>query len=226
MSRVIEFGDFVREASEWIAARIVAKQADGRSAFRLSLCGGSTPRPVYAALAARSDIDWERVLLTFGDERCVPPDHADSNYRMVKESLLDPAGVPRGSVMRMAGELRPEEAAQRYDDQLHKLAKLAGEVVFSHDLVLLGMGDDGHTASLFPGTEALSETERWAVANHVPKFDSWRLTLTYPVINAARAVAFLVTGEKKRPVIDEVLTGGSPHPAERVAAAEVTWLLG
>lgn len=226
MSDVIQLEDFVAEASEWIASRIVAKQADGFSAFRLSLCGGSTPKPIYAALAARDDIDWERVLLTFGDERCVPRDHADSNYRMVKESLLDPAGVPPGSVMRMAGEMEPAEAAQRYDGQLHKLAQLAGELVFAHDLVLLGMGDDGHSASLFPETEALTETERWAVANYVPKFDSWRLTLTYPVINAARAVAFLVSGEKKRPVIDEVLAGGSPHPAEQVKAAEVIWLLG
>lgn len=226
MSDVIQLEDFVEEAAEWIASRIVAKQADGFSAFRLSLCGGSTPKPIYAALAARDDIDWERVLLTFGDERCVPKDHADSNYRMVKESLLDPAGVPPGSVMRMTGEMEPAEAAERYDGQLHKLAQLAGEPVFAHDLVLLGMGDDGHTASLFPETEALTETERWAVATYVPKLDSWRLTLTYPVINAARAVAFLVSGEKKRPVIDEVLAGGSPHPAEQVKAAEVTWLVG
>lgn len=226
MAEVIELDDFVAEATEWIASRIEAKQADGLSAFRLSLCGGSTPREIYAALAARKGIDWARVLLSFGDERCVPADHADSNYRMVKEALLDPAGVPGGSVMRMAGEMAPEEAAQRYDGQLTKLAALAGEPIFVHDLVLLGMGDDGHTASLFPGTTALEETERSAVANYVPKFDSWRLTLTYPVINAAREVAFLVKGEQKRPVVDEVLAGGSPHPAERVAAAKLSWLLG
>ena len=226
MSQVIETENFVVEATEWIASRIVAKQADGISAFRLSLCGGSTPKPVYATLAERDDIDWERVLLTFGDERCVPPDHADSNYRMVKESLLDPGGVPRASVMRMAGEMEPEEAAVRYDGQLKKLAQLAGEERFVHDLVLLGMGDDGHTASLFPGTAALEETERSAVANYVPKFDSWRLTLTYPLINAAREVVFLVSGAGKRPVVEEVLAGGSPHPAEAVNAETVTWLLG
>lgn len=226
MAEVIESKDFVAEATEWIASRIGAKQADGRSAFRLSLCGGSTPRSIYAALASRDDIDWERVLLTFGDERCVPPDHADSNFRMVKESLLDPADVPRGSVMRMTGEMPPEEAAARYDGQLKKLAQLAGETRFQHDLVLLGMGDDGHTASLFPGTAALEESERDAVANYVPKFDTWRLTLTFPVINAAREVAFLVSGDSKRPVVDEVLAGGSSHPAERVKAASVTWLLG
>lgn len=226
MTEVIELKDFVAEATEWIASRIVAKQSDGRSGFRLSLCGGSTPKSIYAALAERDDIDWERVLLTFGDERCVPPDHADSNYRMVRESLLDPAKVPRGSVMRMAGEMAPEEAASRYDGQLKKLALLAGEERFQHDLVLLGMGDDGHTASLFPGTTALEETERNAVANYVPKFDAWRLTLTFPVLNAAREVAFLVSGDSKRPVVEEVLAGGSPHPAERVKGASVTWLLG
>jgi 6-phosphogluconolactonase len=227
MDHLIELTDFAAEAADWIAARIVARQADGRSAFRLSLCGGSTPRPVYAALAARGDIDWERVLLTFGDERCVAPDHADSNHRMVRESLLDPAGVPRGSVMRMAGEMSdPVEAAARYDGQLKKLAKLAGEPVFLHDLILLGMGEDGHTASLFPETAALEETEQWAVANWVPKFESWRLTLTFPVINAAKEVAFLVTGEKKRPLVAAVRAGGSGYPAERVRAARVTWLLG
>lgn len=226
MAEVVELKDFVAEATEWIASRIVAKQADGTSVFRLSLCGGSTPKSIYAALAERSDIDWDRVLLTFGDERCVPPDHADSNYRMVKESLLDPGQVPASSAMRMAGEMEPEEAAARYDGQLKKLAQLAGEERFVHDLVLLGMGDDGHTASLFPETKALDESERNAVANFVPKFDTWRLTLTYPVINAAKEVAFLVNGEKKRPVVDEVLAGGSPHPAEQVKAASVTWLLG
>ena len=226
MTEVKEFDDFVAEATDWIATRIEVKQADGLGVFRLSLCGGSTPKGIYAALAAREGIDWSRVLLSFGDERCVPADHADSNYRMVKEALLDPAEVPGGSVMRMAGELPPEEAAQRYDGQLAKLAGLAGEAIFVHDLVLLGMGDDGHTASLFPGTTALEETERSAVANYVPKFDSWRLTLTYPVINAARQVAFLVKGELKRPVVDEVLAGGSPHPAEGVRAAKVSWLIG
>jgi len=145
---------------------------------------------------------------------------------MVKETLLDPARVPRGSVMRMAGEMNPTEAAQRYEGQLRKLAQLAGEPVFIHDLILLGMGEDGHTASLFPETTAVEESERWAVANYVPKFDSWRLTLTYPVINAAKEVAFLVTGEKKRLIVREVMAGGSPYPAEGVKAAQVTWLLG
>lgn len=222
----IETSDFVGEAVAFIASRIVAKQADGRSAFRLSLCGGSTPRAIYAALAQRGDIDWERVLLTFGDERCVPPDDPESNYRMVKESLLEPAGVPRGSVMRMAGEMAPAEAADRYEGQLRKLAQLAGEPVFRHDLVLLGMGEDGHTASLFPGTEALGETERWAVANFVPQADRWRLTLTYPILNAAKEVVFLVKGSAKRPIVEAVRAGGSPYPAEGIKAASVTWLLG
>lgn len=226
MADVIETTDFVSEAVAFIASRIVAKQAERFAVFRLSLCGGSTPRAIYSALAERIDIDWERVLLSFGDERCVPQDHADSNYRMVKEALLDPAGVPRGSVMRMAGEMDPTEAAQRYDGQLRKLAQLAGEPVFVHDLILLGMGEDGHTASLFPETAALAETERWAVANEVPKFDSWRLTLTYPIINAAKEVVFLVTGENKRPLVEAILAGGSPYPAEGVKAAKVSWLLG
>lgn len=226
MVKVVETADFVGEAVAFVASRIVAKQADGRSAFRLGLCGGSTPRAVYAGLAERDDIDWERVLLTFGDERCVPPDDPESNYRMVREALLDPAGVPRGSVMRMAGEMAPAEAAERYEGQLRMLARLAGETVFRHDLVLLGMGEDGHTASLFPGTEALGETERWAVANWVPSLERWRLTLTYPVLNAAAEAAFLVTGAAKRPVVEAVIAGRGTAPAGGVRAGEVTWLLG
>lgn len=225
MAARIETSNFVEEAAEWIASRILARQADG-GVFRMSLCGGSTPRPVYAALAARGDIDWERVLLTFGDERCVPPDHADSNHRMASESLLIPASVPASSVMRMAGEMEPAEAADRYDGQLRKLALLAGEPVFRHDLILLGMGEDGHTASLFPGTAALGERERWAMANFVPKFDAWRLTLTYPILNAAREAVFLVTGTAKRPVVDQAIAGVGGHPAGRIGAESVTWLLG
>lgn len=217
--------DFVAEATDWIAGRIVAAQEDG-GIFRLSLCGGSTPRPVYAALAAREDIDWARVLLTFGDERAVGPEDDQSNYRMVRESLLDPAEVPAANVVRICGELDPAEAAERCEGQLRKLAQLAGEDRFVHDLVLLGMGDDGHTASLFPGTAALEEEERWVVENFVPKFDSSRITFTYPLIAAAKEAAFLVNGANKHEVAKAVLDGDTQYPSARIQAGQIRWFIG
>ncbi len=124
------------------------------------------------------DLPWERILITFGDERCVPPDDEQSNYRMARESLFIPAAVPEHSIARMRGEIDPELAAQEYQDELDLLATQQGEMIYRHDLILLGLGDDGHTASLFPGTAALDEKTRRVVANFVPKLNAWRLTFT------------------------------------------------
>lgn len=222
---VIRTDDFFASATEWIAERIVDAQKDG-GIFRLSLCGGSTPAPVYSALAARDDIDWNRVLLTFGDERTVCPEDEQSNYRMVKQSLIDPAGVPGSNVIRICGELDPAEAAERCEAQLRKLAKLAGEDCFVHDLILLGMGDDGHTASLFPETAALSESDRWVVENFVPKFDTHRITFTYPLIAAAKEVLFLVNGAAKHPMAERVLGGDPELPASAIEGGQVFWFIG
>jgi 6-phosphogluconolactonase len=224
-AEVIRTANFFEDATEWIAGRIVEAQKGG-GIFRLSLCGGSTPSPVYAALATREDIDWERVLLTFGDERTVPPEDEQSNYRMVRESLIDPAGIPKANVVRMCGELEPAEAAERCEGQLRKLAQIAGEEVFRHDLVLLGMGDDGHTASLFPETEALAEKDRWVVENFVPKFDTWRITFTYPLIAAAKEVLFLVNGASKHAMAENVLGGDPAFPASAIEAGQVWWMIG
>jgi len=224
-AEVIRTENFVAETTDWIAGRIVSAQENG-GIFRLSLCGGSTPAPIYAALAKRSDIVWERVLLSFGDERCVEADDEQSNYRMVKESLIDPTGMTFANVMRMTGEMKPDEAAARYEGQFKRLAKLAGEEIFVHDLILLGMGDDGHTASLFPGTEALNETDSWVVANYVPKFDTHRITITYPLIAAAREVAFLVNGKAKHAMAEDVLAGKPEFPASQIEAEKVFWFIG
>jgi 6-phosphogluconolactonase len=231
MPENIHTSDFLTEATDWIAERIVAVQR-GRGAegqpFLLSLCGGGTPKPIYAALARRGDIDWSRVVITFGDERCVGPEHADSNYRMAKEALLDPAGIPMANVRGIDGDIEPGEAARVYDSALRVLARERGEEILSHDLLLLGMGDDGHTASLFPGTIALHEEQRWAVENYVEKLGANRLTITYPIINAASEVAFLVTGDAKRAVVERVQSGESDDPAAGVAptSGKLTWLLG
>ena len=174
------------------------------------------------------DLDWSRVRLTFGDERSVPPDHADSNFRMVREALLDRVAIPPENVLRIEAEAGAGLAAERCETVLRAWAAEDGTEVFKHDLLLLGMGDDGHTASLFPGTSALAETRRWVVANYVPVLETERITLTYPVINAARAVCFLVTGEEKKgTVVGRILAGGTEDPAARVQPdGELIWLLG
>ena len=227
MAEVIHSRNFVDDAVERIAARI-QKVHEGDRRFRFSLCGGGTPRPIYEALAGRRDIDWQRVLVTFGDERCVGPKDEASNYRMAREALLKPARVPEDNVVRIEGEREPDDAARVCELRLRDLAKCTGDQVFEHDLVLLGMGDDGHTASLFPGTDALQEGERWVVANYVPKFESSRVTFTYPLIHAAEEVLFLVTGDAKLPVVGEALVGIGGHPAGEVKpdSGKVTWLLG
>src|SRR5207248_4371177 len=132
---------------------------------RIALSGGNTPRPVYSEWARiGKDLPWERMLITFGDERCVPPDDQQSNYRMARECLLGSAKIPERSVLRMRGEIDPESAAQEYERQLDAFAAARGEKLYQHDLILLGMGDDGHTASLFPGTAALEARDRQVVA--------------------------------------------------------------
>jgi len=189
--------------------------------FLVVLAGGSTPRALYRRLTEppyRESVPWNRTYFAFGDERCVPPDHEESNYRMARETLLSPLEIPDHRVLRMKGEQVPKEAAQRYEVRLGDLfLNRAGR---RFDLVLLGIGADGHTASLFPGTAALDEQERWAVANEVPQLGAWRLTLTFNALNSARRVIFLATGEEKARVIAEAFGGlehPAPHPCERVA---------
>lgn len=193
---VIRTKNFAADAAGFILDQ--AHQALGeRNEFRIALSGGNTPIPIYTQLAAIGhDLPWELTRITFGDERCVPPDDRQSNFRMARETLLAPAKVPEKSILRMRGEIDPQIAAQEYQDQLDLLATQRGEPIYRHDVILLGLGDDGHTASLFPGTVALDETTRRVVANFVPKLNAWRLTFTLPLINRARRVCFLVGAAK------------------------------
>ena len=222
---IIRTRNFARDAAGFILKE--ARSAlGGRDEFRIALSGGNTPRPVYQELArSEHELPWERVFVTFGDERCVAPDDPQSNYRMARESLLSPAAVPDLSVARLRGEIDPEVAAREYEDQLDVLAAQKGEMIYRHDLILLGLGDDGHTASLFPGTAALDETERKVVANFVAKVDAWRLTFTLPLINSARRICFLVNGHKRPELIERVLAGDAELPASRVTG-NVTWIIG
>jgi 6-phosphogluconolactonase len=181
------------------------------------LAGGSTPKATYGILARdyAERIDWSRVHVFFGDERNVPPDHEDANYRMAREALLD--HVPIGGVHRMRGELPPDEAAAAHEVELREF--FGAEKLPRFDLILLGIGGDGHTASLFPETPALEVHDRWVVANPVPKLDTTRITLTVPVINAARSVVFLAAGEDKAEALKEILEGDADpreYPAKLV----------
>jgi len=226
--QVIRTKDFVTDAADFILGE--AQQALGeRNEFRIALSGGNTPRPVYARLAAIGrGLPWDLIRITFGDERCVPPDDPESNFRMAWETLLAPAAVPEKSILRLRGEIDPQIAAQEYEDHLHVIATERGEPIYRHDLILLGLGDDGHTASLFPGTAALDEMTRRVMANFVRKFNAWRLTFTFPLLNAARRILFLVGAKKNPALIEHVLQGDSQYPAARVnpSAGEVMWMIG
>ena len=224
---VVRSQNFVHDAAEFILQHARAALAE-RDQFRIALSGGNTPRPAYTEFARIArDLPWDRVHFTFGDERCVPPDDPQSNFRMARESLFVLAAVPRKSIARMRGEIDPQLAAQEYQDALDLLATQRGEMIYRHDLILLGVGDDGHTASLFPGTPALDEMVRRVVANFVPKFGAWRITFTYPLINQARHICFLANANKNPSLLEHVLQGDQQFPAARVAPVngDLTWIL-
>jgi 6-phosphogluconolactonase len=217
---------FVALAKEAVAAR-------GR--FTVAFSGGSTPRALFQLLAKdpfRAQVPWDRLEIFWGDERSVPPTHQDSNYRMAKEALLDHVPVPGDRVHRIQAE-RPDVAAAAadYEAELARvLGGTPGGAPPALDLILLGMGPDGHTASLFPGTTALGEQKRWVVANWVQKFNTNRVTLTYPILNRGAQVLFLATGADKTDVLREVLEGPDdrqrlPSQGIRPTAGGLTWLV-
>ena len=168
-----------------------------RDRFTVALAGGSTPRAAYTVLADEDKhafLPWEKIHIFFGDERDVPPEHRDSNYRMVREALLSRVPVPAENVHRIRGELSAQAAADQYEGELRRNFRLRPDQLPRFDLVMLGLGDDGHTASLFPASPALSEASHLVVANWVEKLQQYRVTLTFPVLNNARKVIFLVAG--------------------------------
>jgi len=229
MSReVVRTANLTADAAAFILEQARAALAE-RGEFRIALAGGNTPRPIYTEFGRIArDLPWERVRFTFGDERCVPPDDPESNYRMARETLFAPFGIPEKSILRMRGEIEPALAAQEYEDALALFATQHGETIYRHDLLLLGMGDDGHTASLFPGTAALGEQVRRVAANYVPKLDAWRLTMTLPLLNQSRQVLFLVGGQKNPELLERVLAGASEYPASQVDPpnGQLIWMIG
>ncbi|MDQ1591428.1 MAG: 6-phosphogluconolactonase [Pyrinomonadaceae bacterium] len=194
-------------------AELAREGVETNGRFSVALAGGSTPKRVYELLAGEefgARLDWSGVHIFFGDERCVPPDHADSNYRMANEALLSRVALPEQNVHRMRGEGDAVANARLYEDELRGYF---GDTTAwpEFDLIMLGMGDDGHTASLFPGTHALGVRTAWVTANWVEKFDTYRVTLTAPAINHARHVMFIVTGAGKAERLEEVIHG-APEP--------------
>ncbi|HEX7539062.1 MAG TPA: 6-phosphogluconolactonase [Syntrophales bacterium] len=224
--------DMTRAAANLFAARAAeAVSAQGR--FTAALSGGKTPVALYDLLAKdpfASQIPWARVHLFWGDERCVPPDHGDSNYRLVRERLINHVPIPPANVHRMPGEMDPVEAAARYEEQLREFFAPHGGGFPVFDLILLGLGEDGHTASLFPGTRALRESARWVLGHYVGPRKGWRITLTPPTINAARLVVFIAAGTEKALVLRDILEGPFrpdtlPAQMVRPAGGDLKWML-
>jgi len=206
-------------ASARLFANKVEQAVASRGIARIAISGGSTPNATFKLLSDPSQpflatVPWDKLQLFWVDERCVPPDNPESNYGVCRELLLTKVPIPETNVFRMEGELDPEEAASRYESTLRNVMKLEGAESPAFDLVVLGMGPDGHTASLFPHTAALEEMNRLAVANHVQNKDAWRVTLTWPVINHAASVFFLIAGADKAQILHEVLLG--PRDPERL----------
>ena len=204
------------QAKAQFVATLAKECSTSHGRFTIALSGGSTPRRLYEILASppySKEMAWDRWQVFWSDERCVPPGHEDSNYRMAREELLDHVAIPVENVHRMRGEDDPHEAGQAYEAVVREVFQSPAP---SFDLILLGIGDDGHTASLFPGTLALGEQDRLVVDNWAPELQVHRITFTLPLINAAKVVAFLDTDETKAGVLRQVL---EPAPGEDMPPA-------
>ncbi|HSG81591.1 MAG TPA: 6-phosphogluconolactonase [Gemmatimonadota bacterium] len=229
--RVFQDPDAVARAAANEFARLAAARAEAAGTFNVALSGGSTPRRLFTLLAGEpyaGQVPWTHVQFFWGDERTVPPGHPDSNYGMAREALLSRVPSPAANVHRIQGELDPDEAARAYESEIRHCFQLGAEQLPRFDLALLGMGADGHTASLFPGSPALREQRRLVVAPWVEKLETRRVTLTCPVFNNAAFILFLVTGADKAETLRAVLEGpGDRYPAQliRPAQGELYWYI-
>jgi 6-phosphogluconolactonase len=234
MDKVKTFPDIYklsRAAAEFFVSQSqFAIRDNGR--FTVALSGGSTPETFYALLATEAynvRVEWDKVFIFWGDERCVPPDHTDSNFRMACYALLDQVPIPAENIFRVRGEDKPNKAASEYDGLIRDFFG-ADDLPPRFDLVLLGLGADGHTASLFPNADALHVTDAWAVPTFIDEQRIWRITLTLPAINAAQFVMFLVNGSSKAEIVEQILgdtSQGDALPAQRIAPdnGDLIWLL-
>jgi 6-phosphogluconolactonase len=228
---VTENADVLTEEAANLFVESAQLAVSAHDMFCVALSGGSTPRPLYEKLALppyRDQIDWHRMQVFFSDERFVPPDSPESNFHMANQALLSKVDIPERFIHQVATvDVSPAESAELYEEGIRRVLEVGLAEIPRFDLILLGLGPDGHTASLFPGSEALDVTDRIVAANFVAKLDAWRITFTYPLINAARRVVFLVQGEDKAEVVARVWSGDTDLPAARVkpATGELLWLL-
>lgn len=227
---VLPTAEAMASAAAGFVAALAAEACRTRGRFAVALSGGATPGPLYEKLASpphAGPLAWEGWQVYWSDERCVPPDDPGSNYGLARRTLLDRVRIPQGNVHRIRGEETPETAAAEYEQEVRGVSP---DAVPGFDLILLGLGDDGHTASLFPGSDALLEKYRLVVANRIPGEDERRITFTLPLINAARVVAFLADGEAKAAAVQQVLQpapGAAPLPAAgvRPRSGSLHWFL-
>jgi 6-phosphogluconolactonase len=218
---------FEAAAAEFAAQVSAAVRANGK--FTVALSGGSTPRTLYSLLATKPAIPWEKICFFWGDERHVAPDQPESNYRMANEALLSKVQARAENIFRIHSEQKDAAgAALQYEQTLKDFFHLSPGQFPRFDLIFLGVGPDGHTASLFPGTSALTESQRLVVANWVPKFNTDRITFTFPVLNAAACVIFVMSGADKAPILHEVLENpGANLPSQKVQPANgrLVWMV-
>lgn len=235
---VLPTADTLAAAAARLFSDAASQAIRSRGEFVVALAGGSTPRSMYTRLAAQplaSSLNWSRIQVLWADERCVPPDHAASNYRMACETLLHHVPIPATNVHRIRGEDDPAAAATAYELTLRRVLRTpTGSPCVTPgnriDLVLLGVGDDGHTASLFPGMATADDSSRWVMPTYVPAASMWRVTLTPAIINAAAKVVFLASGGSKAAIVQRVLEGPRrPHelPAQLIVPTNgrLLWLV-
>lgn len=230
---VYEDRDLYRHAAEMFV-NIANKAVNETGFFRVALSGGSTPGTLYSLLGeSYADvIRWDRTHIFFGDERCVPPDHPGSNYRMAERLMLSKISIPPANVHRLKGEIEPRKAAEEYTSEIRQVFGIEPGTLPQFDLILLGIGEDGHTASIFPGTDVVGETspERLIAAVYVRQLSAYRLTMTPPVLLHAQKVVFLAVGSAKAEAVHQSLEGPyipNHYPAQllRMAEDRVTWLI-
>jgi 6-phosphogluconolactonase len=210
MIRILKNLDQVSATAAEEIIQIAKNAIEKRGVFRIALSGGSTPKTLYTELSSddfKKQMPWKSTHFFWSDERTVPPDHPDSNYRMAQEAMFKHVDVSESQIHRIHAEVEdPNRAAEEYEKEIRQHFNVVSDVP-QFDLILLGMGPDGHTASLFPGTEALNEQTRLVVSNWVSKFNTYRITFTVPLINHAASVIFMVCGDDKAATLKAVLEG-------------------
>ncbi len=208
--------------------RFLGDAVSHRGRATLCLSGGSTPKAVYELLAGEQSVDWAKVHFFWGDERCVPPTHPESNFLMASEAFLQKLSIPDANIHRIEAERPPAEAAERYESELRTFFGLMENEIPRFDVTLLGLGEDGHTASLFPGTTILNESKRLVAEVYVEKFKAYRISITYPLVNNSKVIMFLVSGSGKATILHEILEGEpGRYPAQQVQPTDGTvyWLI-